>query len=233
MIVVMRASSLAHARSDLSAPSASEVFSENFEGAPLTVWELTPPMTGGPKEPYWHLVTTGTAWLKYHSPSGAMYFGSPEGQIGGECPTDCGIYSGSLTYKGDPLYVPATDTLAFLSFWSWENTEISIPDNVECYLRVTCTFDSRQVWVSGTVTTTWELMWDSRKDPTVENVWHNKTIDIRKYQDQGIRVRFTFDTVDGRNNDTSKPGGWYIDDIRLFTFTPSATIYLPIVFKNS
>jgi len=223
----------------LSSPSQSHAcpghcldLIEDFEETPLAFWDLTPPQTGDLKEPYWHLVTTGSAWQQYHSASSAMYFGSPEGQIGGACPPHCTIYAGSLTFKGDPIYIPLTDTRAFMTFWSLENTEMSIPDNFTCYQQVTCSYDSRQVWISGTLDPGWVLKWDTRDNPTIENQWHSISIDISEYLDQSIRMRFVFDTIDERNNDTSQPGGWYVDDIRLYTFTPSSFIRLPVILKN-
>ena len=92
------------------------------------------------------------------------------------------------------------------------------------------------VFISGTspIHNNWQPVWNTQKDFTIENQWHGVAIDLATYKGESIRVMFKFDTVDARNNDAGgvKPAGWFIDDVRFFSFTPSAKMYLPIVFKN-
>lgn len=205
---------------------------ESFEGNPLAYWERIPSSAGDPYTPYWQLVMNGSPYQKYHSPSRAMYFGSQMGDIGGPCPPYCSIRVGSLTYKGAPVSLVTTDTKAYLSFWSWEKTEMSIP-GTECAGGITCAFDSRQVWISGTVDAFWKLKWNTQTNPTSEGNWHQVTVDISEYIGQSIRMRFVFHTIDDRNNDAPQPPhGWYVDDVRLFSFTPKAYVYMPILLKN-
>ena len=205
-----------------------ELGTETFEVAPIN-WELT----GDPDGPRWSRVTTGTLWQKYHSAGSAIWFGDPAtGEFGGVGCDGCPIYSGSATFLF-AVPIPAADAFAYMTFWSWERTEMSIP-TLECYQKTTCAFDSRRVLISGTNDTNWVVKWDTQDNPTIENQWHSISIDISEYRGQDIRFRFEFDTVDGRNNDAAgfKPAGWYVDDIRLYTFTPSSFIKLPVILKN-
>ena len=205
-----------------------ELGTENFEVAPIN-WDLT----GDPDGPRRSRVTTGTLWQKYHSAGSAIWFGDPAtGDFGGVGCDGCPIYSGSATFLF-AVPIPATDDFAYMTFWSWERTEMSIP-TLDCYQKTTCAFDSRRVLISGTNDTNWVVKWDTRVNPTIENQWHSISIDISEYLGQDIRFRFEFDTVDGRNNDAAgfEPAGWYVDDIRLYTFTPSSFIKLPVILKN-
>ena len=162
-----------------------------------------------------------------------MWFGDPAtGEFGGQGCDSCTIYSGELvsTY---PVTITDGDTKGYMTFWSWEKTEMSLPD-LDCSGEPVCDFDSRQVWIS-TDQSNWEKLWDTRENPTVENQWHQVMLDISPYIGQVVYVKFVFDTVDGRNNDAggAKPAGWFVDDIGYFTFTPVATVYLPIIRKGN
>ena len=126
-----------------------------------------------------------------------------------------------------------------MTFMSWELTEKSFNwgcapgDGGTPY----CQTDVRQVWISGTSDSTWKLKWNTQQQPIVEQVWRSVgLIDLGEYKGQSIRIRFGFDTVDGNYNPgdpTRKPAGWYVDNIQLFTFTPTDRIYLPLIRKSS
>ncbi|HEY4688964.1 MAG TPA: hypothetical protein VIK33_06610 [Anaerolineae bacterium] len=204
---------------------------DTFNADSLNYWELT----GDPSGPRWQLVADGQPWGNSYYPDYAMWFGDPAtGEFGGEGCDTCPRYSGMLTSKYT-LFIPPGDAFAYMTFWSWERTEMSIP-SLDCYQHITCTFDLRQVWISGTnpIHSDWAIKWDTQVNTTVENEWHQVMIDISEYIGEDIRIRFTFDTVDGRNNDGNGqlPAGWYVDHLHFFTFTPSHFVYLPIISKQ-
>ena len=221
--------------------AAGTVFVEGFE-APnvLSNWQLTG-HTAFITEPRWSLVTTIDRYGLSHGGTKAMWFGDPSnGQYGGIGCDTCPVYSGTLTYTAPPVFVPATERFAFLSFWSWEYTEMSALTGGHkdtCYGATTCRFDVRRVWISGTLAPTftgWTKKWDTSLDSTVEQAWHRVSLSISEYKGQSIRMRFDFNTdpfpedgSDGRNNDGR---GWYVDDISLHT--ANIAVYLPVMRRN-
>jgi hypothetical protein len=206
---------------------------DNFEGTPLSVWELIG-HTGGPR---WNYRSISQTFGMAHSITRAMWFGNPAtGQYGGIGCEDCPVYSGTLTYVGPAISIPVSDTRAFLNFWSWEYTEMSeLPGGFSdtCLGQATCPFDVRQVWVLGTSDPDWVLKWDTSVNATIELAWHPVTIDISEYTGDAIQMRFTFSTdpngTDGWNNDGR---GWYVDDVNILSFIPSHNIRMPVVVKN-
>lgn len=217
-------------RADVSRVQYTSICCDNFDVFNPPAWTLGDSSSG----PRWNLVTNTLWYGKSHSGARAMWFGDPAtGEFGGEGCDMCPSYAGSLTAEYT-VPITSTDSKAYLTFWSWEQTEMSIP-TLECYQKATCDFDSRQVWVSSNLAPTWVKKWDTRVNPTVELTWHQVTIDISEYRGHSVRVRFVFDTIDGRNNDAGvgPPAGWFVDDIGYFTYTPSNTIYLPIIGKNA
>lgn len=191
--------------------------------------------------PQWNQVTAGSALangdvhLAYNSSTGSVWFGDPiKGEFGGigcdepECP----IHAGTLTMNSvQPI--PSDDDFAFLSFWSWEETEMSIDEELfSCFEAAYCQFDVRSVLISSTNQPVWSLVWTTESNfspPTLEQAWHQVAIDISEYLGDEIQIRFSFDTVDKRNNDFR---GWYIDDIKLQTLQFNAFLYIPLLYKN-
>jgi len=229
-----------YAPDELSRLQAASVYSETFEGASVNSWALT----GHVGAARWNLVTNTQQAGPYthlvHSGARAMWFGNPAtglyGTPGGDEPQNKDpVYSGTLTIQS-PIAIPAGDTFAFLTFWSWEYTEMSqLVSGLRdiCYAQPTCPFDVRQVWISGTNDITWTLKWHTNQDGTVEQTWHRVGINVSQYIGKSIRVRFAFTTdpagQDGRSNDAR---GCYVDDIEITTFTPTEFIYLPVVARN-
>jgi hypothetical protein len=228
------------AHPDMSRVQATEIFSESFEGVSVNQWVLTG-HAGGPR---WNLITNTQHAGPYlhlaHSTVRAMWFGDPAtglyGTAGGDVPPDKDpVFSGTLTHN-TPIAIPAGDTWAFLTFWSWEYTEMSqLVSGLKeiCFGQPTCQFDVRQVWISGTNDITWTLKWSTDVNGTIELAWHRVAIDVSDYIGESVRVRFAFTTdplgQDGRSNNAR---GWYVDDVTIFTFTPSEFIYLPIIARN-
>mgnify|MGYP000511424293 CR=1 FL=1 len=121
--------------------------------------------------------------------------------------------TGSMTTT-QTILIPTTATSVTLSFWSWEETEqTGSADPGSCPPPpALCKYDRRELYISGTITTTWELLWSTRYTPTVEGEWHQVIADISAYRGQAVRLRFTFDSVDAKYNDNE---GWYLDDIAI------------------
>ncbi len=219
---------------------------EDFEGANvLSFWQLT----GTPNGPRWNLVTNGVGYGKSFSGQQAMWFGDPAtGQYGGNCffqpELNCPRYAGELTYVGPPIAIPSTFSITLMTFQSWELTEKSFPfgcteaDSGTPY----CEADVRQVWISSTTDSNWQLKWHTNQGanqaPIIERQWRGASIDLSAYKGKSIRIRFRFDTNEsishlnpGSDDAANKPAGWFVDDVRLFAFTPSSFVYLPIVRK--
>ncbi len=213
-----------HERSLLSRSEASVFFTEDFEGANvLNSWELT----GTPDGPRWNLRTTSDQYGMAYSGSKAIWFGDPvAGQYGGNCfPTDppCSVYSGTLTYSGTPISIPSNFPYVRMAFQSYELTEKSFPWGCAAGDTGTpfCAFDLRQVWISGTNDSNWQLQWSTNQDPITEGLWRPVVIDLSEYKGTSVRLRFTFNTNDPYYNPgddgANKPAGWFVDYIRLFT----------------
>ena len=226
----------------LVAPHA-DVFTEGFEGG-LGVWQLSPPVSGVG----WRQVSASDQYGKAFSGSKAMWFGDPVGgQYGGNCfftDPSCPRYAGELTYSGTPIAIPSTFSLTLMTFHSWELTEKSFPFGCSSGDSGTpyCEFDVRQVWISSTTDSNWQLKWHTDQGtsqvPIVERQWRGASIDLSAYKGKSIRIRFRFDTIEadshfnpGNTDAANKPAGWFVDDIRIFAFTPSSFVYLPIVRK--
>ncbi len=223
-----------------SASPTADLFSEGFEGATST-WQLSAPVLGVG----WNLRSTSQQYGKAYSGSKAMWFGDPvQGQYGGNCflvpEANCPIFAGNLEYVGAPILIPANFTYASLIFQSWSSTEQSFVGG--CGGAPTCLYDKRQVWISSTTDTNWQLKWSTDVNPSVEKQWQAVSINLSAYTGKSIRILFTFDTDEdnplpishynpGDDSAANKPAGWFVDDIRIFAFTPSSFVYLPIVRK--
>jgi len=92
-----------------------------------------------------------------------------------------------------------------LSFLSWEQTE-NFPN-----------YDLRQVQISNNGGASWTLLRDLFG---TENVWYIVSIDLSTYAGQNVIIRFMFDSVDSVGNNYR---GWYVDDIRIISPTPTNT----------
>jgi hypothetical protein len=90
---------------------------------------------------------------------------------------------------------------ATISFWSWEETECTTSS---------CSKDIRKVEVSIN-NGAWIEKW--RSNNSVRNSWYQVVIPLTGInQGSTIKLRFSFDTIDGENNHYR---GWYIDDIMI------------------
>lgn len=186
--------------------------------------------------PKWNGVAIGSPVARVHGGEKAIWFGDPStgdyGGTGGDQqvnqPCVNPTHTGTLTTI--PVNVPIDD-LAYLSFWSWEQTEMSAPEHLfQCATPTHCQYDIRSVYISSTDQPFWQPKWNTKDNiyPTTlpEGDWHELLIDIKEYIGQEIQIRFAFDTFDGRYNEYQ---GWYIDDITLFTLEINNSIYLPLV----
>jgi hypothetical protein len=192
--------------------------------------------------PKWTGVISGTQMsqtmaLAFQSEQ-AIWFGDPQrgdfGGVGGDedpggNPCINPIFTGTLTTV--PVDVAPEDR-AYLSFWSWEETEMSIvQEGFECYQVPQCEFDARRVSIWSEANQEWTLKWTTEPSPfppTVEQNWHKVLIDISEYVGDQIRIRFEFDAVDRRNNNYR---GWFLDEIVLETFIVNDSMYLPIMTR--
>ena len=90
-------------------------------------------------------------------------------------------------------------TSAYLSFWSWYQTE---PNEA---------YDKKFVQVSTDGGSTWNTLkqiLSSQGNPG--NTWQQILVDLSSYAGQSIKIRFKFDTCDCASNNYY---GWYIDDV--------------------
>lgn len=227
---------LAQAR-PLALPTV-DLFTEGFEGG-TGAWQLSAPVSGVG----WNPRATNQLYGKAYSGSNAMWFGNPaQGQYGGNCffvpETNCPIFAGDLTYVGAPIPIPTNFTYTFMVFQSWSLTEQSFIWG--CAGTPTCPYDQRQVWISSTTDTNWQLKWSTHQNPVVEKQWYAVSINLEEYKGKSIRMRFTFNTDEGNpmpithynpgdDSAANKPAGWFVDDIRIYAFTPSNRVYLPVV----
>jgi len=242
VVIVATAAAVGIGRLAQARPQATTfntIFTEDFEGG-FGLWP-----TSGSTGPRWNFVQSGFPFQKPPGSStgpSAVWFGDPAtGQYGGTCvpANPCPVFAGTLTYNGPPIPIPSNVSYIYMTFMSWELTEKSFDwgctpgDGGTPY----CQTDVRQVWISGTVDFTWKLKWSTQQQPIEEQVWRSiGVIDLSEYKGQSIRIRFGFDTVDviyNPGDPTKIPAGWYVDDIRLFTFTPTDRIYLPLIRKSS
>ncbi len=160
----------------------------------------------------WHPVLgyldIGTPYSRTHSIASSMWYGQ---DVTGNYDTGVHTVGSMTTTITHAVSIPTSAVSVTLSFWSWEETEQSGPGGCSPPPAL-CGFDRRELYISGTVTTTWELLWSTRFTPTVEGQWHQVVADISGYRGQAVRLRFTFDSIDGSFNDYE---GWYLDDIAI------------------
>jgi hypothetical protein len=194
----------AGATADVRPPGSFDValFGSDFEWAiPWTVDGL------------WHPVLVyldiGHPYARNHSPICAMWYGQD-----GTGNYDTGARTtGSMTTT-QPTAIPTSAVSVTVSFWSWEQTEQTGTDLPGSCLPppLLCGYDRRELYISGTVTADWTLLWSTRDTPTVEGEWHQVVADISDYRGQAVRLRFTFDSGDASHNANE---GWYVDDIAI------------------
>ncbi len=113
--------------------------------------------------------------------------------------------SGSLVSR----WIDLSDaSSASLTFRSWYKTE----DNGTAY-------DRKLLYVSTNGTAWTRLLQVTGPD----SAWTTESYDLGAYVGQRIRLRFTFDTIDAINNAFE---GWYVDDVRITTFSgPGSIVY--------
>lgn len=158
----------------------------------------------------WHPITNThpSGYGNSYSPVTSFWYGQ----------NDTGNYDTGTTNSGflqltTPISLPSSLPSARLSFWSWEETE--------CW-GGWCRSDVRKVYVGTGTPTTWDVVWDTRFNATIEWGWHQVVIDLNLYIGQDILLGFEFDSVDELWNDYR---GWYIGDVavgyNLLTLTPA------------
>lgn len=139
---------------------------------------------------FWHLVNQDTSpYAESHSGSHSWWYGQDA----------TGDYDNGVANSGyliSPfIAIPAN---AFLSFWSWEQTEGS-----------GISWDTRTVYISADFGAYWEQLYQSTNN---SSSWNEVIVDLRDYQDEVILLKFEFDTIDNTFNFFK---GWYIDDIKI------------------
>ncbi|MFC1813845.1 hypothetical protein ACFL03_14260 [Thermodesulfobacteriota bacterium] len=120
----------------------------------------------------------------------------------------CNYNTGATTSNCGDIVSPEIDlttaTSAFLSFWSWYDTEVD--DN----------WDVKFVQISKDGGTNWEnLKQIVRSEGNPDNTWQQILIDLSSpvdYTGEKINVRFRFDARDCLNNSFK---GWHIDDVTI------------------
>jgi len=192
------------APADVRPPGAFDVvlFSEDLEwGGRWTCGGLWHPVLG--------YLDISHPYARNHSAVMSMWYGQ---DATGNYDTGART-TGSMTTT-QTTFIPASAVSVTVSFWSWEETEqTGSADPGSCAPPPTlCNYDHRELYISGTVTATWTLLWSTRYTPTVEGEWHPVVADISAYQGQAVRLRFTFDSIDAKYNDNE---GWYLDDIAI------------------
>jgi hypothetical protein len=120
--------------------------------------------------------------------------------------------SGVLT-NPHPIQLPFSALSVTVSFWSWEETEQSGGPRCGPPPAV-CNWDVRRLEISGNISTSWEILWSTQSNPTVEGQWHQVVGDISAYRGQSVRLRFIFDTGDALHNGYE---GWYVDDVAVIS----------------
>ena len=177
------------------------LFGEGFEYShawvPSDLWHLIPNIPGL-AQPYY----------KTHSGSMAVWYGQESS----------GSYNIGITTTGpitvaQKIHIPITATDVTVSFWSWEETEQTGPDySDDCSPTGPCEYDIRALYITGTITNTWKMLWSTEFTPTIEGAWHQVEADISSYAGQDVRIGFLFDSVDEFYNDNL---GWFVDDIAI------------------
>lgn len=152
----------------------------------------------------WHPVLgyldIGHPYSRSHSLVYSMWYGQD-----GTGNYDTGARTvGSLTTAiTHAVNIPTSAVSVTVSFWSWEETETE---------GTPSKYDIRALAISGTVTTTWELLWSTYYTPTIEGQWHQVVADISGYRGQKVRLSFIFDSWDEEYNNYE---GWYLDDVAI------------------
>jgi PKD repeat protein len=162
----------------------------------------------------WHLVDASSPYSESHSASHSWWYGQDDsgnyatsGYISGRfwpSANSGGLTSPSINLSSDM-------SGAVLVFWDWFETELSN------------SFDKRLVKVSLDGETFHTLAQLSNYDPM--NTWRQHTIDLSNYIGSVVWIRFTFDTVDAKDNYYR---GWYIDDFSIWEDIPPQAAFLAV-----
>lgn len=143
----------------------------------------------------WHdvlgyLDIVASPYSRNHSPVYSMWYGQD----------GTGDYSTGATTFGmmtttQVISIPTSAVSVTVSFWSWEETEQS--GGPRCAPPpALCPYDFRGLFISGTVTTTWQMLWSTWFTPTVEQQWHQVVADISAYRGQAVNLVFYFHSLD-------------------------------------
>lgn len=128
-----------------------------------------------------------------HSSSHSWYYGNPDTQN----------YSTGSPNSGDLTLRPITLPIADYVLRFWYRTSTESPGTH---------WDQRWVQIS-TNGGPYKNVLQLRNDTT--DYWLKVSLDLSKYANQSIQVRFHFDTLDELNNEAFE--GWYIDDLTIST----------------
>jgi hypothetical protein len=159
----------------------------------------------------WHdvlgyLDIPGHPYSRNRSPVYSMWYGQD-----GTGDYSTGARTRGILSTTQLISIPTSAVSVTVSFWSWEETEQSGPGGCSPPPAL-CVYDIRSLFISGTVSPTWQLLWSTRFTPTVERQWHQVVADISAYQGQAVHLLFLFDSMDASLNGYE---GWYLDDIAI------------------
>jgi hypothetical protein len=148
----------------------------------------------------WHLVTNSSCITPpYHSATHAFYYGQ-------DSTCNYKVGNGPTSYRtAGTLTSPAVSinpgTSVTLSFWYWRQVEYYASGS----------YDKTYAEVSYDGGATWQQVWSRDSSTTSDSVWAQFTTTLSPPAGaSNIRVRFTFDSVDGSSNTYT---GWFIDDV--------------------
>ncbi len=170
-----------------------------FYNPPLTgdvIWEddMESGVNGWTTDGFWHQVQDGVSpYPESHSPTHSWWYGQ---DATGDYDNGA-ANSGSLTSPA--INIPASASVAGLSFWSWYETETD-----------GTSWDQRWVQISTDGGATFQDLVQLSGDPM--QTWLKHTLDLSPYIGSQVHLRFYFDTLDDIMNDYR---GWYIDDVAI------------------
>jgi type II secretory pathway pseudopilin PulG len=130
------------------------------------------------------------------SASNAWYYGQP-----GVWHYETGAIRNSGNLDSPSIQISSTASSAFLNFWTFHETEPST------------NYDRKRVYISTDGGTTWPEPVLDQLIGNANTEWVFNTIDLSAYIGQTIKIRFSFDTIDGILN---RYEGWYVDDIKIY-----------------
>ncbi len=188
---------------------------------------FNPPYTSS-SYPY---AATGKLWMGRYSLTDNTQDPGPKCNYGGIGLPQTPPFTRSVSLNTGFL-VPAQGVHSWLGFYSYEHTEKSGAPSATtdaCRYTPACDRDIRRVYVKRASDTGWgQPVWDTMRDPAVEQQWHFVSISLDPWRAGTIQVRFEFnDGPDGYLNDWP---GWFVDHI--VVFDTSYDVRLPVVMKS-